>query len=165
MNAGWPEPVERIAEFLRATGAEARIEELQADTATAQAAADAVGCSLPQIVKTLVLVCGTEYAAVLVPGDRRVDPAKVASLVGVVRARVARPAEVETATGFTPGSVAPFPLPVVPRVLIERTLLAEPVVWVGGGSTRHLIRLAPHELVRLTRGEPADVVEAATKVI
>ena len=40
------------------------------------------GCSLPQIVKTLVLVCGDGAAAALVPGDRRVDPAKVAALVG-----------------------------------------------------------------------------------
>ncbi len=35
------------------------------------------------------------------------------------------------------------------------------VVWVGAGSSRHLAALAPAELVRLTRGEPVDVVQEA----
>ena len=48
----WPEPVERVAAFLRETGAEARIEQLATSTATAQAAADAVGCTLGQVVKS-----------------------------------------------------------------------------------------------------------------
>ncbi len=37
----WPEPVERVASFLRQTGAEARLEELRQDSATAEGAADA----------------------------------------------------------------------------------------------------------------------------
>ena len=53
----WPEPVERVAAFLRETGAEARIEELATPAATAQAAADAVGCTLGQVVTSVVLLC------------------------------------------------------------------------------------------------------------
>ena len=53
----WPEPVERVAAYLRASGAEARLEEFETGTPTAQAAADAAGCALDQIVKSLVLVC------------------------------------------------------------------------------------------------------------
>ena len=41
--AVWPEPVERVASFLREVGAEARLEELQAETPTAEGAADACG--------------------------------------------------------------------------------------------------------------------------
>ena len=61
-------------------------------------------------------------------------------------------------TGFTPGSVAPFPLPEVPLVLLERTLLRHRVVWAGAGSARHLVRLAPTELLRLSRGRVEDIV-------
>jgi len=53
----WPEPVERVAAFLREVGAEARLEELPQETPTAEGAADAIGCTLSQIVKSLVLVC------------------------------------------------------------------------------------------------------------
>src|SRR5262245_33376159 len=40
----WPEPVERVAAYLRAAGAEARLEEFAASTPTAEAAARAAGC-------------------------------------------------------------------------------------------------------------------------
>ena len=123
MTTVWPEPVERVASFLRATGAEARIEEFATETPTAEAAADAVGCTLGQIVKSLVFVCDGTPVAALVPGDRRADSAKIARLAGARRAAIAKPAEVVDATGFSPGGVAPFPLERVPLVLVERTLV------------------------------------------
>ena len=154
----WPEPVERVATFLRASGAEARLEEFETGTSTAQAAADAIGCALTQIVKSLVFVCGTEPVLALVPGDRRADAEKVAAAVGAAEARVASPAQVVAATGFEPGAVAPFPLPAGMAILVERTIVSSPVVWVGAGRERHLAMLAPPELVRLTRGRTVDIV-------
>jgi Cys-tRNA(Pro) deacylase len=154
----WPASVERVAAFLRATGAEARLEELPAGTGTAAAAADAVGCTLGQIVKSLVLVCDGTSVVVLVPGDRKADTGKVARLVEARRVTVASAPEVVEATGFDPGGVAPFPLERVAAVLVERTLLRHGTVWAGAGSDRHVVALAPSELVRLTRGRVEDVV-------
>jgi len=74
------------------------------------------------------------------------------------RPAIAKPAEVVEATGFEPGGVAPFPLERVPVVLVERTLVRHPIVWAGAGSDRHMVALAPRELVRLTRGRVEDVV-------
>jgi prolyl-tRNA editing enzyme YbaK/EbsC (Cys-tRNA(Pro) deacylase) len=156
----WPEPVRRVADYLAASRAEARIEEFSEGTPTAVDAARAVGCELGQIVKSLVFQCDGRPVVVLVPGDRRADAAKVATAAHSERARVAKAAEVEAATGFSPGAVAPFPLPGVDRVLIERTLLSRDVVWVGAGSPRHMAGLAPAELVRLARARPMDAVEA-----
>ncbi len=158
----WPPPVERVAAFLREATAEARIEEFPQGTPTAREAAEAVGCELAQIVKSLVVDCDGRAVLVLVPGDSRADLRKVAAAVGVSSARVAGPAEVEAATGFTPGAVAPFPLRGVAEVLLERTLLAHDVVWVGAGSDRHLAGLAPTELMRLARARPMDAVQART---
>jgi Cys-tRNA(Pro) deacylase len=154
----WPEQVERVAAFLRETGAEARIEELPEGTPTAQAAADAVGCTLGQVVKSIVLVCDASPVVALVPGDRKADTGKIARLVEARRATVATPDEVVAATGFRPGAVSPFPLERVPVVLVERTLLRHRVVWAGAGSENHLVSLAPAELVRLTRGRVEDLV-------
>lgn len=157
--SGWPEAVERVAAFLREERAEARLEEFEAGTPTAREAAAAVGCELGQIVKSLVFLCDGRPVVVLVPGDRRADAAKVAAAVGAARAKVAGPEEVETATGFAPGAVAPFPLSGVEHVMIERTLLGRDLVWVGAGSTRHMAGLTPAELVRLTRARPMDAVQ------
>jgi len=155
----WPEPVERVAAFLRTAGAEARLEELGTDTPTAQAAAEAIGCALDQIVKSLVFVCNEKAVIALVPGDRRADPAKVALAAGGVGARVARPPEVVAATGFAPGAVAPFPPPPGVAIFVEQTMLSSTVVWVGAGSERHLAMLSPLELVRLTSGSTVDIVQ------
>jgi prolyl-tRNA editing enzyme YbaK/EbsC (Cys-tRNA(Pro) deacylase) len=155
----WPAAVERIASFLRAAGAEARLEEFPAGTPTARDAAEAAGCELAQIVKSVVFDCGDRYVVALTPGDRRADAVKVAAAAGCTSARVATRAQVVEATGFSPGAVAPFPLERVERVFIDQTLLAHDTVWIGAGSTSHLAALAPAELVRLTNAQAIDAVE------
>jgi Cys-tRNA(Pro) deacylase len=158
----WPEPVERVAAFLRAAGTEARVEEFAGGTPTAQHAADAIGCELSQIVKSLLFRCDGRYALVLVPGDRRADRAKVARATGSRVADIAAADEVERATGFEPGAVAPFPLRHVHRVLLDPSLLAHEVVWIGAGSTSHMAALQPVDLRRLAQAEPVDVVQDRT---
>jgi prolyl-tRNA editing enzyme YbaK/EbsC (Cys-tRNA(Pro) deacylase) len=158
----WPEPVERVSSFLRESGAEARIQEFPAGTPTAQAAAEAAGCELAQIVKSLVFVCDERPVVALVPGDRRCDPDKVAAAVESGKARVAKPAEVQQATGFGPGGVAPFPLPNVQAVLMERSFFGHGIVWAGAGSPRHMLGISPTELSRLARARPMDVVVSET---
>jgi prolyl-tRNA editing enzyme YbaK/EbsC (Cys-tRNA(Pro) deacylase) len=158
----WPEAVERVTSYLRDAGAEVRVEEFKDGTPTAQAAARAVGCDLGQIVKSLVFQCDGRPVVVMVPGDRRADSEKIAEGAGCRAARIAGSEEVADATGFEPGAVAPFPLPRVERVFIERTLLSQQVVWIGAGSDKHMAALTPAELVRLSRARPMDVVELRT---
>jgi prolyl-tRNA editing enzyme YbaK/EbsC (Cys-tRNA(Pro) deacylase) len=104
-------------------------------------------------------VCGDEFVLALLPGDRRADPTKIALAADASDARVARPGEVVRATGFEPGGVSPVPPPRDTLVLIERTIISAPVVWVGGGSDRHMAMLSPYELVRLTGGSLADLAQ------
>jgi prolyl-tRNA editing enzyme YbaK/EbsC (Cys-tRNA(Pro) deacylase) len=155
---GWPESVERVARFLRDAMVEARVEEFADGTPTAQDAARAVGCSLGQIVKSLVLLCDGRSILVLVPGDRRADSVKVGAAAGCARAKVAGPDDVRRATGFEPGAVAPFALPAIEEVFVERGLLVHEVVWVGAGSNRHMAALSPADLVRLARARVIDAV-------
>ena len=154
----WPEPVERVATFLRDSRAEARIEEFSEGTPTAEDAAQAVGCDLSQIVKSLVFECDGRAVVVLVPGDRRGDRRKVGAALGCGSVKVAGPAEVARATGFEAGGVAPFPLPAIDAVLVDPTLLGHDVVWIGAGSSRHMASLSPADLVRLARARAVDVV-------
>ncbi len=152
--------MERVAAVVRERGADVRLEEFSRGTPTAEAAARAIGCEATQIVKSIVFVCDGSPVLALVPGDRRADPVKVAAAAGAGYARIARPEEVVAATGFEPGAVAPFPAPNVGRVLLERELLLQDVVWVGAGSARHMAGLAPMDLLRLAGGMPVDLVEA-----
>ncbi len=154
----WPEPVERVSQVLRSAGVDSRVEEFAVGTPTARAAAEAVGCELGQIVKSLVLVCDGAYVLALVPGDRRADEPAIAPVLGAQEVRVARPDEVEHATGFEPGAVAPFPQRAVTRTLMDRGLLGHLVVWIGAGSTSHMASLPPIDLQRLAGASVVDIV-------
>jgi prolyl-tRNA editing enzyme YbaK/EbsC (Cys-tRNA(Pro) deacylase) len=160
MTDAWPEPVERVVRFLRDATVEARVEEFSEGTPTAEDAARAVGCALGQIVKSLVFLCDGRPILVMVPGDRRADPAKVRAAAGCAKAKIAGAEDVRQATGFEPGAVAPFPLPEIAAAYVDDSLLTHEVVWVGGGSHRHMAALAPPDLVRLSRARAIDAVGA-----
>jgi Cys-tRNA(Pro) deacylase len=157
-NPLWPEPVERVSAFLRAAAVDATVQEFPEGTPTAVAAAAAAGTTPDRIVKTLVFVCDGSYVLALVPGDRRGDEGRVAAASGAAEARIARATEVVEATGFEPGGVAPFPHRAVTRTLVDRLLFQHPTVWIGAGTSSHMASLAPGDLLRLTRGEAADLV-------
>ena len=162
METSWPEPVERVSSYLRESGAEARIHEFSEGTPTAEDAAAAVGCGVEKIVKSLVLVCDGEPVVALVPGDRRGDTRKIGEAVGASSVRIAKAQEVEDATGFAPGAVAPFPLPKIRDVLMERELFRHHLVWAGAGSPRHIVGIAPGELARVAQARALDVVTEET---
>jgi len=136
-------------------------QEFGAGTPTAEAAAAAVGCELDQIVKSLVFQCDDRAALVMVPGSRRADPVKVASALSATQARIASPAVVREVTGYDVGGVAPFALLAVAHVLADRSLMHWETVWVGAGSDRHMVGIAPAELVRLTRARAVDACVGA----
>jgi prolyl-tRNA editing enzyme YbaK/EbsC (Cys-tRNA(Pro) deacylase) len=153
----WPEPVERVSAVLRIAAVDARIEEFPAGTPTAKGAAEAIGCELAQIVKSLVFVCDGAFVLALVPGDRRADEGAIATAIGASEIRIARPEEVLHATGFEPGAVAPFPQRAVSQTLMDKELLRHQIVWVGAGSPAHMVALPPGELQRLARATTVDL--------
>jgi prolyl-tRNA editing enzyme YbaK/EbsC (Cys-tRNA(Pro) deacylase) len=154
----WPESVERVARVLREAKVEARVEEFPEGTPTADDASRATGASLAQIVKSLVFACDGRAILVMVPGDRRADTAKVGRAAGCLRVKSAGSEAVAQATGFPPGGVAPFPLPRIETVLIDRSLLVHELIWVGAGSERHMAALAPSDLLRLSHARAVDAV-------
>ena len=154
----WPPEVERVARALKDASVEARLEEFPEGTPTAADAAAAVGADLGDIVKSLLFACDGRWTLAMVPGDRRADRAKVAAAAGAQKAAVASTHEVARVTAFEAGGVAPFPLPGVHTVLIEQTLLARAVLWIGAGTPRHMAALAPGDLVKMSRAQSADLV-------
>jgi Cys-tRNA(Pro) deacylase len=154
----WPEPVKRVSAVLRAAAVDATVQEFPDGTPTAEAAAAAVGVPVDRIVKSLVFVCDGAYVLALVPGDRRGDESRIAAAAGAAEVRIARASEVREATGFEPGGVAPFPHLAVTRTFVDRLLFQHATVWVGAGTDSHMASLAPADLLRLTRGETADLV-------
>ncbi len=153
----WPEPVERVAAFLRESRAEARLEELPDETATARDAARAIGCELGQIVKSLVFCVDGEVVVALVGGDNRLDEAKLARCAGGDDAWREDAETVREATGFPVGGVPPFGHREPLRVFVDEDLLAFDELWASAGTGHHNFAITPHSLLRATGGRVCDL--------
>ncbi len=150
--------VERVRAALVAAGHADTITMFPDGTRTAQDAANAVGCTVAQIAKSIVLRAGEQAVLVIASGANRVDLAKIADRLG--QAVTPAPGRwVRDTTGFAIGGVAPVGHGSGLRIFIDADLMALDPIWAAAGSPRHVFQTTPAELVRMTRGEIADVKE------
>ncbi len=131
-------------------------------TRTAQDAADAIGCRVGQIVKSLVFVGvgvgdgGERPVLALTSGARMVDTAALATLLGVDRVRKASADEVRETTGFAIGGTPPFGHAQPLETLLDPHLAAFDEVWAAAGTPTAVFRLTPDDLRRAGAKEPGD---------
>jgi prolyl-tRNA editing enzyme YbaK/EbsC (Cys-tRNA(Pro) deacylase) len=150
--------VERVRAALVASGHSGEILEFAASTKTAADAAAAVGCTVAQIAKSIMLRAGERPVLVVASGVNRVDPAKVAALIGQPVER-ADGRWVRETTGFAIGGVAPLAHHAQTFVLIDNDLASIEPVYAAAGSPNSVFRTSFAELLHLTGGTPADVKE------
>lgn len=147
-------------------------------TRTAQQAADALGCAVARIVKSLVFVAvGSPARAgdasggdgedrpvlVLVSGANRVDERRLAHRLGAAQVRTATADEARAATGYAIGGTPPFGHDERLPVLCDRDLVvAGGVVWAAAGTPEAVFPIAVDQLVEVTGATVVDVrAEAA----
>ena len=126
-------------------------------TKTSQLAADAVGCELGQIVKTLVFVADETPVLALVAGDRRGDAGAIAREVGAQAASFADADTVRSATGYVIGGVSPFDLPDELTVLVDDSLLRFEEVYTAGGTPNSMVRMDRGRLFEMAGGRVARI--------
>ncbi len=136
-------------------GLDVEVVEYPAETRTAVQAADAVGCKVDQIVKSMVFDADGELVLALTSGANQVDADRLAALAGVASCARADPNEVRSVTGFAIGGVAPIGHLNRIRTWIDPHLLAFDEVWAAAGSPRHVFPVDPSTLASLTDAEPA----------
>jgi prolyl-tRNA editing enzyme YbaK/EbsC (Cys-tRNA(Pro) deacylase) len=129
----WPEPVERIAAFLRASGVEGRLEELL----------PGAGPPAGQKLRADAFEGEGTVVVALVPVGRSVDDTKLAAAAGY---RAVRPAP-------APG----FPFEGV-RVFIDQSILSADAVWLEAGSPRHVLEMPPTQIAHVTKAQTAELL-------
>jgi Cys-tRNA(Pro) deacylase len=154
---------ERVQRALEALGLPGPVRVFDAgSTHTAQEAADAVGCALGQIVKTLFFVAEGRPTMVLAAGDRQVDTALLAPILGVGRKKLkmGTPSEVLEYTGFPVGGVAPVGWPKPVDVVVDDSLRRFEEVWAAAGASNAVFMARTDDLVRAINGQWASVVRS-----
>lgn len=162
MNAPIPpelkwEATRRVQAAIHAAGLANAVRELDVPMKTAEAAAQAVGCAVGQIVKSILLRrAGQAPLLVATSGANRVDLMKVSLLVSA-EVEMADPKTVRAVTSYAVGGVPPLGYPAPVETLIDRDLMAHETLWAAAGHPYSLFPLTPDELVRLTNGRVAGI--------
>ncbi len=146
---------ERVSEYLSKAGVSHEAREFGESTRNSALAAQVLGCTVAEIAKSVVFV-GEKTAVVIISGDKRVDGAKLAKVLGGA-VRVASPAEVRDRTGFPIGGVPPFPHGEGVVVLADSSLMRFGHVWAAGGTPNSVFGIGTADLFRLLGSSPVDV--------
>ena len=141
----------KVQDALTSLGVEVQVSQMPGTTRTAAEAAAAIGCSVEQIVKSLVFrgaITGKPYL-VLAGGSNRVDERSLATLIGEPVEK-ARPDFVRDATGFAIGGAAPVGLATHISTWFDRGLLRHDVVWAAAGTPESVFPIDPRKLMEIT---------------
>ncbi len=149
--------LKRVTAALEAAGLAAEIREMPAETRTAQQAADAAGCLLDQILKSIIFRGEDSGTAILfmTAGGNQVDPAKASALSGE-RLGKADAGLIRAQTGFAIGGVAPVGHISPIQSFLDPRLLDFPVIWAAAGTPRHIFAVDPAILHRISGAQLAD---------
>jgi Cys-tRNA(Pro) deacylase len=145
----FPRAALRVVDAARARELDIDVREFPQGTKTAQEAAGAIGCEVAAIVKSLVFVADDEPVLALVPGDRRLDTARLAQAAGASAVSRADLETVRSATGYAAGGTPPFGHATELRVFADEALRRHDPVWAAAGTPTTVFPLALADLERV----------------
>ncbi|MFV0360812.1 YbaK/EbsC family protein [Tropicimonas sp.] len=152
--------LKRVKAALAAAGVEHELREMPDSTRTARQAADAVGCELEQIAKSIVVEGETSGTLTLfiTAGGNRVCTARIADLLGEPT-HPASGTRVREITGFAIGGVAPVGHKAPIRSYFDPRLGTFDQIWAAAGTPRHVFRISPDRLREISGAIEADFIE------
>lgn len=154
--------VQRFQTAAESLGLEIKIVTFSEATRTAVQAAEAIGCDVGQIVKSLCFMVNGVPTMALVSGRHQLDEKKLAGLCGVGRKKVKRASadQVKAATGFSIGGVPPLGHASQMQLFIDDALLQYDTIWAAAGTPHTVFAVKPERLVGVVNGHVAALHQA-----
>jgi Cys-tRNA(Pro) deacylase len=149
---------QRVQDALKSNGLSCQVIEMRETTRSAMDAAQAVGCEVGQIVKSLVFRGKQTQKPYLVvaSGANRVNVKKIGKLVSE-SIKMANPDFVREQTGFAIGGVPPLGHPHPLETLIDEDLFKHDEIWAAAGNPNAMFKLTPVDLKKITKGKVISV--------
>jgi prolyl-tRNA editing enzyme YbaK/EbsC (Cys-tRNA(Pro) deacylase) len=148
----------KVQQALEAKGFTLQVVELPASTRTAVEAAQAVGCQVGQIVKSLIFKAKRSERPILVvaSGANRVNERLIENQIGEPLGK-ADADFVRQRTGFAIGGVPPVGHSEMVETFIDEDLLQYDEIWAAAGTPNAVFRLSPDDLVHMTGGQVVKI--------
>ena len=150
--------VQMVQDALKALGFINEVMELQSTTRTSAEAAQAVGCRVEQIAKSIVFRGRQSDKSILViaSGTNRVNEKKIEELISEPLGK-ADANFVREKTGFVIGGVPPVGHLEKIEIFIDEDLLQYEEIWAAAGSPNAVFRLTPSDLAQMTGGRIVSI--------
>ena len=158
MNQVQSTSAQKVQEALRSLGYSLNVIEFVESTRTAQEAAERVGCTLGQIVKSMIFKGQASGVPILVltSGSNRVDEGTISRYAGeqIIRADAEF---VRAATGYAIGGVPPIGHLQKMETYLDEDLLQYATIWAAAGTPNAVFELTPETLQKMTAGRKVRV--------
>jgi len=129
-------------------------------TPTSIAAAQAIGCSIGEIAKSILMLVGKTPVMVVTSGDSKVRSSRLKQAAGLSgKVRLPDADEVLNYTGYHPGGVSPFLLPGNLTVFLDQSLKRFPVVYPAAATSSSGVAMSFEQLREMCGGEIVDVCD------
>ncbi|WP_070965569.1 YbaK/EbsC family protein [Vibrio sonorensis] len=148
----------KVQDFLSQHGHEFVVQQMPASTRTAAEAADAIGCTVSQIAKSLIFKHGETGEPVLVvaSGTNMVCTDKVKLATGITLEK-ANATFVREKVGYAIGGVPPVAHNDKVHTLLDSDLKQYAEIWAAAGTPNSVFALNPKNLGELTSGTWIDL--------
>jgi prolyl-tRNA editing enzyme YbaK/EbsC (Cys-tRNA(Pro) deacylase) len=145
---------QKIQDLLHDHKLHTRVIEFQETTRTSQEAANAIGCEVGQIAKTLIFRGKTtkKPICIIASGKNRVDEKKIVQYLGEEIEKSDAQYVLEH-TGFAIGGVPPIGYKFDITPLIDEDLMAYQEIWAAAGTPNSVFSLSPKGLLEITHGK------------
>jgi prolyl-tRNA editing enzyme YbaK/EbsC (Cys-tRNA(Pro) deacylase) len=158
MNDILKNSAQRIQNILQQHGLTTKVIEFKELTRTAQEAAQAIGCEVGQIAKTLIFRTKDtlQPVCIIASGSNKVDEEKIEHCIGQ---KIEKPDAdyVLKHTGFAIGGIPPLGYVLDIKPLIDRDLMNYNNIWAAAGTPHAVFELSPQDLVTITQGRVVDI--------
>lgn len=147
------ESAQRVQDKLVELGYTNQVMELPDSTRTAQEAADAIGCDVAQIAKSIIFRLEKSDSPILVvaSGVHRVNDKRLSTEYGE-RFGKADADFVHEHAGYVIGGVPPIAHVKAMTTIIDEDILQFTRIWAAAGHPRAVVELTPDQLVEMTCG-------------
>jgi prolyl-tRNA editing enzyme YbaK/EbsC (Cys-tRNA(Pro) deacylase) len=149
----------KVQKALNDIGLQLEVIELPVLTRTSQEAAQAIGCQVGQIAKSIIFEALTSHRPVMViaSGPNRVNEKVIEELLGEPLGK-ADADFVRQRTGFVIGGVPPLGHTETLETFIDQDLLQYSEIWAAAGTPHAVFKLIPDDLQRITGGMVIKVI-------
>lgn len=149
---------QRVQDALRDLGFSNQVMELQSPTRSSAEAAQAVGCQVEQIAKSILFQGKNIHKPILViaSGINRVNERKIAEFISEPLGK-ADTDYVRNHTGFVIGGVPPIGHLEKVEIFIDEDLFHYEEIWAAAGNPNAVFKLTPSDLLKMTGGRIVSI--------